>query len=52
MKIKMIKSGATLDVNASYGARLIEQGIAVIAPAAMKKTAKKEPPKGGEDSGS
>lgn len=49
MKIKMIKSGATLDVNASYGARLIEQGAAVIAPAvASKKSTKKDSSKAGE----
>lgn len=45
----MIKSGATLDVNASYGARLIEQGVAVIAPTvASKKSTKKGSSKGGE----
>lgn len=48
MKIKLIKSGATFDVNASYGMRLIEQGAAVIAPAAPKKPTKKDAAKAGE----
>ena len=33
MKIRMLKSGEVVEVNAEYGARLIEQGRAVLCPA-------------------
>ena len=33
MKVLIKKTGAVLDVEASYGARLIEQGRATFAPA-------------------
>lgn len=36
MKVKILKTGEELEVNESFGARLIEQGQAVVA----KKTAK------------
>lgn len=42
MKIKDIKTGEALTVNASYGARLIEQGRAVAAEPEKKAVAKKE----------
>lgn len=48
MKIKLIKNGATFDVSDSYGMRLVEQGIAIVAPATPKKPAKKEAAKAGE----
>ena len=32
MKVKLLKTGETIDCNGSYGARLIEQGKAVTAP--------------------
>lgn len=41
MKIKDIKTGDVRTVNDSYGARLIEQGRAVVAEP-EKKSAKKE----------
>lgn len=42
MNVKIIETGKTVSVNASYGMRLIEQGKAILAPKA-KKTIK--PPK-------
>ena len=48
MNVKMIKTGKVESVNAIYGLRLIEQGKAVLAPAAAKKTAKKETAKAGD----
>lgn len=44
MIIKVIQTGETIQVNPSYGARLIEQGKAIPCPAAKsgsKKSAKK-----------
>ena len=43
MKITMTKTGETLEVNDSYGARLIEQGRAVLSrePKEKEKPAKK-----------
>ena len=43
MKITMTKTGETLEVNDSYGARLIEQGRAVMSrePKEQEKPAKK-----------
>lgn len=40
MKIKEIQTGRVMDVSDSYGARLIEQGKAVIAPAVANTEAK------------
>ena len=42
MKIIMLETGETAEVNESYGARLIEQGKA-IAPIAKKEEAKPQP---------
>ena len=44
MKVKMIADGAVAEVNDSYGARLIEQGKAVIPPKAKEKPTKAEKP--------
>lgn len=44
MKVLILKGGEELEVNDSYGARLIEQGKAVvIPPKAEKKPEKAEP---------
>lgn len=48
MNVKIIKTGKVEAVNAGYGLRLIEQGKAVPAPAAVKKAQKKENVKAGE----
>lgn len=40
MKVKILKTGKTMDVNTSYGLRLITQGKAIMAPRARKKAAK------------
>lgn len=45
MNVKLLASGETVKVGASYGMRLIEQGKAVLAPETPKRTPKKEPPK-------
>lgn len=37
MKVMILKTGKTQTVSASYGARLIEQGKAILAPAAPKR---------------
>lgn len=37
MKVKVIKTNATIDVNESYGARLIEQGKAVSVRSASRE---------------
>lgn len=37
--MKVVKSGKTIEVNPSYGARMIEQGQAVVAKEAPKKKA-------------
>ena len=43
MKVKLLKTGDTITVNASYGARLIEQGEAVgIEEKSKPSNAKKE----------
>lgn len=45
MTVKDVSNGQTMEVNPSYGARLIEQGKAVPCPAVKtgsKKGAKKE----------
>ena len=42
MKVLEIKSRRIVDVNDSYGARLIEQGRAVLAPAPAKKEKPRE----------
>lgn len=42
MKVLEIKSRRIVDVNDSYGARLIEQGRAVLAPSPTKKERPKE----------
>ena len=46
MKVIDVKTHAILDVEACYGARLIEQGRAVLAPAepAKEPEKKQEPP--------
>ncbi len=50
MIIKVIKTGETIEVNDSYGARLIEQGMAVICPTETGE--KSAPPqKGGKKNG-
>lgn len=41
MKVLILATGRTEEHNDSYGARLIEQGRAVPAPAERKSTAKK-----------
>ena len=41
MKVLILKDGETVDVNDSYGARLIEQGKAVVIPAKAEKKAEK-----------
>lgn len=47
MKVKILKTGEILAVNDSYGARLIEQGKAIIdntpAPKPVKAAKKAEP---------
>jgi hypothetical protein len=45
VNVKLLASGETVKVGASYGMRLIEQGKAVLAPETPKRTPKKEPPK-------
>ena len=45
MNILFIKSGKTVSVNDSYGLRLIEHGLAVIAPAPAKKAVPVAQPK-------
>ncbi len=45
MKVIMIATGGIVEVNESYGARLMEQGKAVIAP--VKKEALKPQSKSG-----
>lgn len=45
MNILFIKSGKIVSVNDSYGLRLIEHGLAVIAPAPAKKAAPAAQPK-------
>lgn len=37
MKVVILKTGKVLTVNASYGARLVEQGKATPSPAAPKR---------------
>lgn len=41
MRVLILATGKTEEHNESYGARLIEQGRAVLAPAEKKATAKK-----------
>ena len=41
MKVLILKDGETVDVNDSYGARLIEQGKAVVITAKAEKKAEK-----------
>lgn len=45
MKVLILKDGETAEVNDSYGARLIEQGRAVVIPskAAKQRTEQPEP---------
>ena len=45
MNVLFLKSGKTVSVNDSYGLRLIEHGLAVIAPAPAKKAAPAAQPK-------
>ena len=50
MTVKILATGKTEDVNDSYGARLVEQGRAVLEPAKKKpaaETAKEKPAKKG-----
>ena len=53
MIVKIIKTGEVLEVNDSYGARLIEQGIAEAVPYTGKdaKAAEAPAPKKGGKSG-
>lgn len=45
MNVLFLKSGKIVSVNDSYGLRLIEHGLAVIAPAPAKKAAPAAQPK-------
>lgn len=47
MKLKLVGTGTLIDVNDSYGARLIEQGQAVKVPEPKKPAAKPAPEKKG-----
>lgn len=42
MRVTILETQTVAEVEDSYGLRLIEQGVAVAAPAAPKRTAKKE----------
>lgn len=45
MKVKFVKTGEVAEFNDSYGARLIEQGRAVLAPAEKFPMNEPEEPK-------
>jgi hypothetical protein len=38
MKVKILKTGEIKEVNDSFGARLVEQGQAIVVPATQAKT--------------
>lgn len=50
MIIKVIQTGETIQVNDSYGARLIEQGAAVFCPTEAEEKST-TPKKGGKKNG-
>ena len=49
MMIKVVKTGETMEVNDSYGARMIEQGAAVICQSETSEQG--EQPKKGKKNG-
>lgn len=46
MKVKILKTGETKEVNESYGARLVEQGQAIVVATTPAKTTPKKTGKG------